>query len=386
MLSLAQLARDLGPFAFELDSGVLTLDLKRSDLPLPELLAVGQRLNPKRPFIFVSKVLGKHYPVKPSLIDLTHSRLACLLGEVPGPRLFVAMAETAIGLGRGVFEAYSKLSGGQDSLFIHTTRYALSSPLALRLDEPHSHARDHLLYEPKDPDGQNIFRSFKSLVVIDDEVSTGRTFANLAKALKSLNPGLERLFLVALASFLSNESKEAIFKEVPLPLKIASLLEGAYSFKPAAAPGAPPAYKSVGLFEPKDRVLKKNFGRLGLSFEQSLRLTEEAASMGRALDIPEGAPVRVLGTGEFLHEPFALALALEKRGFDVSFQSTTRTPMALGRAVSHRLIFEDNYGEGLDNFIYNLEPGFGGQTLIVYETGEDSHSLIQTLEAKAISL
>ncbi|MDR2456708.1 MAG: phosphoribosyltransferase family protein [Deltaproteobacteria bacterium] len=386
MLSLPQLSENLGPFSFELDAGVLTLDLKRSEMPLSELLMVGQRLNPKRPFIFVSKVLGKHYPVKPSLMALTHSRLASLLGAVPGPRLFVAMAETAIGLGRGVFEAYSRLAGSQDSLFIHTTRYKLNSALALKLDEPHSHARDHLLYEPAGPGALKLFRSFKSLVVIDDEVSTGRTFANLAKALKSLNSRLESLFLVTLASFLTEESKRAISEEVRLPLKVASLLEGVYSFEAKGEPKPTPAFNSVGRFEPKDQLLSKNFGRLGLTFDESLALTEEASFLGRDFLFPQRGPVRVLGTGEFVHEPFALALALEKRGLSVRFQSTTRTPMALGSAVSSRLSFEDNYGEGLDNFIYNLDPFFNGHTLIVYEAGGHNHSLTKTLSATAVSL
>ena len=120
-------------------------------MPLDELCGFARRRSRKRGFVFVSKVLGKHYPVRPKRMAEMHDRLAERLTDVPGPALVIALAETATGLGHGVYEAWLRRSGRDDVLFLHTTRYRLNRPLALTFDESHSHATEHLLYEPADP-------------------------------------------------------------------------------------------------------------------------------------------------------------------------------------------------------------------------------------------
>ncbi|HCK81407.1 MAG TPA: hypothetical protein DIC59_08075, partial [Candidatus Competibacteraceae bacterium] len=55
----------------------------------------------------------------------------------------------------------------------------------------------------------------------------------------------------------------------------------------------------------------------------------------------------VIGTGEYAYTPFRLALAWEERGYDVRFQSTTRSPILVGDAIVSRREFLDNYGDGI---------------------------------------
>ncbi|WP_230285751.1 phosphoribosyltransferase domain-containing protein, partial [Deinococcus sp. 23YEL01] len=62
-----------------LPSGELDLHLERSALPLDDLLGFAVRRNPKRGFLFVSRVLGKHIPVRPSVAASTHAALAAAL-------------------------------------------------------------------------------------------------------------------------------------------------------------------------------------------------------------------------------------------------------------------------------------------------------------------
>jgi len=78
--------------------------------------------------------------------------------------------------------------------------------------------------------------------------------------------------------------------------------------------------------------------------------------------------VLVLGTGEFMHMAFLLGRALEDSGVDVVVQSTTRSPILQWGAVSHILNFPDNYGEGVENFIYNVTPGQHDHVFICHET------------------
>ena len=49
--------------AYSLPYGTLHLDIDHADLPPDDLFALGARDNPRRAFLFVSKVLGKHIPV-----------------------------------------------------------------------------------------------------------------------------------------------------------------------------------------------------------------------------------------------------------------------------------------------------------------------------------
>lgn len=94
-----------------IQSGRLLLDIRREDLPLDQCLSYATRQNPRRLYLFVSKVLGKHWPVKPSAMRDTHRRLAAKIADLPGPLLVIGLAETATALGRGVAEDAALLAG-----------------------------------------------------------------------------------------------------------------------------------------------------------------------------------------------------------------------------------------------------------------------------------
>jgi hypothetical protein len=126
-------------------------------------------------------------------------------------------------------------------------------------------------------------------------------------------------------------------------------------------------------------------GRLGLLAGEGLPDVRAAID---SLDLEPGAPVRVIGTGEFLHEPYLLARALEAEGREVVFQSTTHTPAAPGAGISSVLRFKDNYCEGLDNFLYNAPRGYTGRTVVCRETlpGPPGFDVAGALDAREILL
>jgi len=79
---------------------------------LDRLLDFAERINPKRAFLFVSKVLGKHIPVAPSVMQRSYSDLASLVPtDLAGPICVIGMAETAVGLGAGVYRELKKQHG-----------------------------------------------------------------------------------------------------------------------------------------------------------------------------------------------------------------------------------------------------------------------------------
>ena len=83
--------------------GRLSVRVTSADSSPEALFGFAERRNPKRAFLFVSIVLGRHIPVAPSVMQASFESLATKIpSDLPGPVLFIGMAETAVGLGAGV--------------------------------------------------------------------------------------------------------------------------------------------------------------------------------------------------------------------------------------------------------------------------------------------
>lgn len=350
-----------------LPTGVMNVRVDSSELPLDALCGFAARRNPKRGFLFVSKVLGKHIPVRPSLVREVHARLARHIPEgLPGPVVVIGMAETAIALGHGVHDEYVRQSGREDVLFIHSTRYKNNrAPVLLEFKEEHSHATDHLIFRPHDPDHARMLRGARSVVLVDDEASTGKTFVNLAREMKGVLPKLEEVVTVVITDWRGPDRLANTHAQIPLPCTSVSVLQGEYNFSPApdlVAVQMPAVHGNDGA---KDEYIRSNFGRFGLQGP----LTIQDVLHG---ELPRnlGNRLLVLGTGEFLYPPLLLAEALENAGHQVWYQSTTRSPIMEGLAIGHSLTFLDNYGDGIPNFIYNARPEPYDRVLLCHETPE----------------
>lgn len=122
--------------------------LKQNDsYELEDLLGFAQRINPKRAFLFVSKVLGRHIPVAPSTMRNAFTDLANLVpSDLPKPILVIGMAETAVGLSAGVHQALQ--TRYPNALLLNSTRHTQhsdnnSETLLTTFNEDHSHASQH---------------------------------------------------------------------------------------------------------------------------------------------------------------------------------------------------------------------------------------------------
>ena len=86
----------------------------------------------------------------------------------------------------------------------------------------------------------------------------------------------------------------------------------------------------------------------------------------------KGERILVIGTCEYVWPPFLAALSLENQGALVKFASTTRSPIQLGHSIQAKFSFNDNYGLGMPNFIYNIQPESYDRIVIIAETSSDS--------------
>lgn len=351
-------------FDVSLPTGTLSIRVDDTELPLDQLCSFAARRNPNRGFLFVSQVLGKHIPVAPSRVRDIHSRLArqVALKDLPGPVVVIGMAETAIALGHGVHDELVRLTGRDDVIFLHSTRYRVKQPVAIEFLEEHSHAADHIIYQPADPEQALMLRYARTLVLVDDEASTGKTFVNLVREMRKIMPHLDDVVTVVITDWRGPERTKHTHAQIPLRCRSVAILEGEYQFQAAPDLVAVQMPKVTGNGGLKDEFIRANFGRLslrGLLTPAQLRCTE----------LPQlGKRVLVLGTGEFAYPPFLLAAELEARGHEVFYQSTTRSPIIPGLAIETVLTFTDNYGDNIPNFVYNAQRSPYDSVLICHET------------------
>ena len=354
-----------------LATGKLTLNLTPGKIPLKRLLGFAARVSSKRKFLLVSKVLGKHYPVSPRMMAWSYRALArqTLQHDITGESVWIGMAETATGLGYGVFAA-AVAEGLQHSLFMQTTRYHLDGLPRLGFDEAHSHATDFFLYYPERSDDQRRFFNAQTLVLIDDEISTGRTFLRLINAYQAVNPQLQNVFIVSLINFAHAEDRQRVEAGAGVAVHWVCLREGTMHFDDAENT----ELDSISVNVSGNSACKKHLlawpGRLGLAAPMQFTndVIAKLQQMGVDLHSDDPRPLLVLGTGECNPPAFMLGRLLESHGCPVKVQSTTRSPIHVGNDIASVCQFEDNYQDGIANFIYNLNTRDYRQIILCHET------------------
>lgn len=351
-----------------LPGGELRLETEVGEKPAGTLFEVGARRNPKRAFLFVSRVLGKHLPVSPETLRWTHAKLACGIGALRGPVMFVGMAETATGLGQGVFEAWIDLNGPSIAAFIHTSRYRTVDCRQFEFAEPHSHAPRQFLNVASNESCLHQLRETRSVVLVDDEISTGTTFANLAALCAELCPHVERFVLVTLTDFMGAERRSSLGERFGYPVKVVSLMKGQWAFSASGetVEAAPLAQVARGAEVWRER---SGFGREGIG--TALKITDSLLEAAASL-VARESRVLVLGTGEFMHAAAVLAEELQtKTGCSCWTHATTRSPIEVFGPIESVRQVQDVYGEGVPNYVYNFDRSDWDVVFLVCESGGD---------------
>jgi len=319
-----------------IQAGHLELALHENGHRLEELLGFASRLNPRRGYLFVSRVLGKHIPVRPTIMNCIHSELTERLQLLGLNAYVVGMAETAVGLGAGIARHLGQNS--EHTVFHHTTRFLVPNPW-IRIREAHSHA-DTMHMAKLDEEARLAVQGTQDLVLVDDEISTGLTLARLAHTLleQPEMASVKRLHIVSIVSWLSEKGRKDFLSQLPerIDVRFVQLMAGQFSFMPNPdyAPQLPEdvdtSFCDVLLTDDldRDRLPHEQDGLFGRIIRTS--------SLEPALSVIT-RPTVIIGMGEYLDQPFRMALSLEQRGGDVLFQSSTRSPIALGDCIESRI-------------------------------------------------
>lgn len=366
---------------------------------LTDLVGLALRRNPRRAHLLVSTVLAKHVPVAPGVVldagralgeavrtVLAGTALADGTGAPCAP-LVVGYAETATALGHAVADAIG-------APCLHSTRRRVPGVAALAFEEEHSHATSHLLL-PENPD---LLGGGRTLVLVDDELSTGRTVLNTLRVLAGSAAVPGRRCVVAALVDVRSPADRALARETArslgVELDVVSLASGAVVvpddtlFRAAAllaehgGSAAPTALVPEG-----DRAPVVDLGSAGwpVGVREGGRhglVPQDAAVFDRAVEVvaarvvdslgvpgphlprplAPGARVLVLGTEELMWAPQRIAAAiavLVPPGVDVLVSSTTRSPVLVvddpGYPLRTALTFAGD--DGGPRFAYGVAPG-----------------------------
>jgi adenine/guanine phosphoribosyltransferase-like PRPP-binding protein len=346
-------------------------------LALHDLVRIGVRRNPRRVHLLVSTVLGKHIPAAPQAVAAMGYRLGHLAAPAVGrveDAVVLGYAETATGLGHLVAEAV-----GAD--YVHSTRRDLG-PTAVTFDEEHSHARRHLLL----PDDPQLLCRPGPVVLVDDELSTGRTVLNTIAALQRLRRR-DRYLVATLVDVRDERARDAFgaaAAALGVRVDVVSLAQGSV-FVPtdvhdrvrpllerSAAPTPSPGRAGVrpGRIDAWPGGVRSG-GRHGFTAADADAARTSARACAAAL-APSliGSRVLVLGTEELIYAPLLVALELQAVTPDavVRFSSTTRSPVAVvdepGYPVRTGIAFastDASTDEPGMRYAYNVAPPAGVQ-------------------------
>ncbi|MCA1770590.1 MAG: phosphoribosyltransferase family protein [Halomonas sp.] len=363
---------------YVLGTGTLTLEIDGRDArPLSDFFRIAERLNPKRAFLFVSTILGRHIPVTTT----THREALNQLAEIvlphlgSGPILVMSYAETAVGLGLGVFEGLRRKCPDQPMGYLPTTRLCPEGVIPwMKTREDHSHAADHMILPPRAgvlPDGNDA-----TLILVDDETTTGNTFKSLALELARAGVTVAQVILVTLTDWSDKQCIKAVRDALPdASVKAVSLLSGSYAWSPSSGiqphpfpPGCPPGCP----FWAPDSANSFGVPRFGLS---SRDMARENTAWADHVDLhllpllKPAARVLVIGTGEHVWHPFLAAERISQNGHEASFISTTRSPVQPGSVIKNQIRFPDHYGLGISMYLNNVDPHEWDEIILFTETG-----------------
>ena len=342
----------------------VTVNHHHPEWNLDDLLSFAERINPKRAFLFVSKVLGKHIPVAPSVMQKSYQDLAALIPKnLPYPISVIGMAETAVGLGAGVYREL-KPDFGESAIFLTTTRHPVETlpTLGLFLEE-HSHAQDQFILSSHDAIKHQHILSSKTLILVDDEISTGKTFRNLILSLKK--SGLEHVERIILVTLVNWAEQHLATDDLGIPVEVISLLHGHWQWQDNN--------KEIDIQMPNVSSTKQQSQRIIAPNDWGREPTFLDCSVWQQpKSIQAHEKILVLGSGEYTWIPFLMAEQLEKQGAEVYFSSTTRSPIMQGQAIKSICLFKDNYGLNINNYAYNVKHQQFDRVFLIIETAKDS--------------
>lgn len=400
-----------------------------------QLFDMALRINKKRRFLFVSQVLGKHLAVEPEIPILTGHLLAYRFNEqrfqlrdpfadevaeaiqkkqnlqevlkksrarkiAVQPTTVIGFAETATALGHGFFE---KLAG--DVCYLHTTReHLVEQEPVICFEEEHSHATSHRVYAER-----SMFARTTDIILVDDEMTTGKTNGNIIRDIHAKYPHLKTFTLVSILDFRTEQYQKNmadLANELQIEIHCVSLLTGQFTIEETAQlfteNNAEESYVSEEFalhtvenlvadslashksYSSEQQVGQANYyeysGRFQLTTVGQTTLQADSEKVASHLKrMRSDGKCLVLGTGEFMYMPLLIA---SQMGGNTRFHATTRSPIYADERslIKNKFIFNSAELPGVTNFLYNIPFDTYRDIFVIYERVMDQEAAAQLYE------
>lgn len=401
-------------------------------LPISQLFLMAGRINKKRSFLFVSKLLGKHIPINPvkglvvgAILADRYAKVVkgenlgldmmlkdALSAEVPPSfrspfisehtnPIIIGFAETATGLGHSFYECFKSAD------FFHTTREEmLSLTPVISFEEEHSHATSHRCYVDN-----LLLQNNREIILVDDELTTGKTAINIIRSLHLKFPR-KTYTVVSILDWRTIEHRKAFASleaELGITIHCVSLLKGRikvsgdllldntneatyFETRTKQTLTVVPIYKKypspfstipVDVASDIPYPYLYETGRFGLHSKDNQKIDEWLQMLASFLKAQRtGGKTLCLGTGEFMYLPMKLATLM---GNGVSYQSTTRSPIFAESdpeyGVNWKVEFANPENLQLTNYVYNIPPQAYDDLYLFFEREVSSENLQPLLSA-----
>ncbi len=336
-----------------------------SEYTIDNVLKIAKRHNnAKRSYLLVNPLQAKHMPVKPSeSLKMMHCLGENLYSKYPDTKLVVGFAETATAIGAAVAECFD-----DDCIYIHTTREEVAQvkDWILFLEE-HSHAAEQKLSRDN---FEKWISNTKSIIFVDDELSTGKTLINMINQLREQFPMLSNVKMIAasIMNRLTKENEDRLLSEGIVSEYLVKLPDEDYTAlveNMQTSPATDLTKENVVAHNYEKLVPTEDFldPRVGMEiakYKNNCKAVCEKIVENLITKISDNDNVLVLGTEECMYPAIILGEALEKmhKG-SVVCHATTRSPIGIckseGYPIFEGYLINSFYASNRNTYVYNLK-------------------------------
>nr|WP_317451344.1 phosphoribosyltransferase family protein [Gordonia jinghuaiqii] len=333
-------ARDTDWVTQNFGVAIEAVDGGHPDHTVHDLVMLGLRRNRRRAHLLVSTVLGKHIPTPPSAVrgaadDLGSAIIERIGADAARDAIVFGFAETATGLGHCVAERLCA------SRYLHSTRRRMPGvTVSGTFEEGHSHATTHLL-QPSNPEFLDATTPEETLILVDDEVSTGKTALGAIAAIIAARPRTRFVVasLVDMRTPAQRSDCDTAAADLGVEVAYVALASGSIALPPnllddvwALESGdlnpSAPHRGDVTMVPVEWPTSVPDGGRHGFlrTDTEAFRQAADAAADTLATHLDPQRPVVVLGHEELMYAPLCIGERLASVGFETRYQTTTRSP------------------------------------------------------------
>ena len=331
-----------------------------------DILRLGKRHNNnKRTYLLINPLQSKHIPVSPSeSLSMMNTLGEKVSKKYPNAKLVIGFAETATAIGTSVAAAL-----GEDCIYIHTTRENIDgSSDWVEFNEEHSHAVEQKLYAEN---LRHYISKTSEIILVDDELSTGKTLINIIHQLKDKYPELnsKKVIAASIINRITSTNIKRLEAEGIICEYLVKLPDVDYT----------DAVKSIEIASPLDFINETQHNiitsqidlpgafldpRTGVQISEYVESCKKMANSALSSiqnNFSTDDNILVLGTEEFMYPAIILGLEIENKGLvnSVKCHATTRSPIGVNDSDEYPIKIgykiTSFYDDTRETYIYNLK-------------------------------